>query len=292
MQSSFPATFYIVPTPIGHYGDITLRALKILTQTSIILCEDTRTSKQLLSHHQIPLESKKLISCHEHNEKNRIIQIQTWLNEGLDIALISDAGTPLISDPGFPIIQHLKTQNHSVVPLPGACALICALSGSGIAPQPFQFLGFLSNKKITRFEQLSQLHQNYKGTSILYEACHRIISTLKDIETIWGTQHTITLAKELTKQHETLLTDNTSNIITWLETDILRQKGEFILIISPLSIHKNNANLELEPMHIKLLETLLPSMSPSDAAKLTAQYFNIPKKPLYNYALQNKNTES
>jgi len=221
-------TLFIVATPIGNLDDITFRAVEVLKSVDIVLAEDTRHSKKLLLHLDI---SKPIRAFHEHNEREKTKAIIDELHSGKSIALISDAGTPLISDPGYFLVAQAKKEGLRVVPIPGASALITALSASGLASDSFTFLGFLPSKKTARIKLLKTL-LNQTKTSIFYESPKRILATLTDMYAIFGDSHEVCLAKELTKAFETIQTDSIPNLIKYLNIDKSHQKGEFVILVS------------------------------------------------------------
>jgi 16S rRNA (cytidine1402-2'-O)-methyltransferase len=270
------SAFFVVATPIGNLEDITFRAIQTLKEVDIILAEDTRHSQKLLIHYQI---KTKLQSLHEHNEREKTDSIIEQLKNGTSFALISDAGTPLISDPGFLLVSQLKKESINVIPIPGVSAVITAMSASGLASNSFSFIGFLPSKSQQRLNTLKSLIQETK-TVILYESPKRVLALLKDISIVFGEQKQICLAKELTKTFETILTMEVSEIIKWLEEDIKRQKGEFVVLISASEKTTNNEEL------IHILKSLLTTMSPSDAAKMAKKITGITKKDCYNLALK------
>ena len=224
---------YIVATPIGNLEDITIRALNILKSVDLIAAEDTRQTLKLLNHFEI---SKPLISYHRHNEDVKSEILLEKLNEGQDIALVSDAGTPGICDPGEVVIKKAIESNITVVPIPGACAMINALIASGISTSEFIFLGFLPLNKKNRKQKLEEI-KNSNKTIILYEAPHKMKNTLEDLKDIIGDRR-ITLARELTKIHEEFIRDNINNILDKIDS----LKGEMILIIEGKNIENNSQN--------------------------------------------------
>ena len=224
---------YIVATPIGNLEDITLRALNILKNIYLIAAEDTRQTLKLLNHYEI---SKPLISYHRHNEDVKSEILIEKLNEGQDIALVSDAGTPGICDPGEVAIKKAIEEGITVVPIPGACAMINALIASGISTSEFIFLGFLPLNKKNRKQKLEEI-KNSNKTIILYEAPHKMKNTLEDLKDIIGDRR-ITLARELTKIHEEFIRDNINNILDKIDS----LKGEMILIIEGKNIENNSQN--------------------------------------------------
>lgn len=213
---------YLVATPIGNLEDITLRAIKTLLRVDIIAAEDTRHTLKLLNHLEI---TKPLISYHRHNEETKTSQIIKELQNGKKIALVSDAGTPVISDPGEQIVKQAIQNNIKIIPIPGPCALITALIASGLNAKEFTFIGFLPQNKKNREEKLIQIQEETK-TTILYEAPHKLIETLKDLQN-YINKRKIVLAKELTKIHETYYTGTAEELIQILQ----QPKGEYVILI-------------------------------------------------------------
>ena len=265
---------YIVATPIGNREDITLRAISTLQSVDFILAEDTRHSGQLLSHFNI---KKPLISLHAHNEASKNDHIIDLLNKGQSCALISDAGTPLISDPGFLLVRAARNLNINVVPIPGASALITALSAAGVAADTFTFSGFLPAKHLNRVEKLKSL-ANIKHTLIFYESTHRIES-IEDIALVFGEECELLLAKELTKTFERFILSSCKDVKTWLLSDINHCKGEFVLIIPP---RQEEAKPE-EVTHV--LKTLLAELPLKQAVKIATTLTGGNKNELYKLAL-------
>lgn len=228
VQNSYVAnekgTLYVVPTPIGNLEDITFRALKTLEAVTLIAAEDTRHTQKLLNHFDI---KNTLLSYHEHNHEGRVEQIMTKLEEKADIALVSDAGMPAISDPGYELVQAAIARNINVVVLPGASAAICALVGSGLATDEFLFYGFLPRKKKEKLATLQRLG-NGPATLILYESPYRIKDTLKAIEQALG-DRCIAIAREITKVYEQFIRGNVEAVLNWLETNEI--KGECCIVI-------------------------------------------------------------
>ena len=269
---------FIVATPIGNLDDITFRAVEILKSIDIILAEDTRHSKKLLKHLNI---AKPIRAFHEHNEQEKTKTIIGELYSGKSIALISDAGTPLISDPGYFLVAQAKKEGLRVVPIPGASALITALSASGLASDSFTFLGFLPSKQTARVKLLKSLVGRAE-TSIFYESPKRILATLTDMRRIFGDSRKVCLAKELTKAFETIQTDSIPNLIKYLTADQNRQKGEFVILVSAtdkIDIAEAEAQLD------SLLPILCAEMGASKAAKIAAKITGIDKKQCYKRAI-------
>ena len=272
-------TLYIVATPIGHRDDISLRALNILKTVDGILAEDTRHSKPLLTLLGI---SKPMTSLHAHNEASKSEHIVKELLEGKSFALISDAGTPLISDPGYPLVKQARACAIPVVPIPGACALIAALSAAGVSCDTFTFSGFLPAKQAARQHKLEALLR-IEHTLVFYESTHRILECLNDIALVFGEDCEVVLAKELTKTFERFITGTCANITQWLTSNLAHCKGEFVLII-PQRAHKI---AESESTHI--LSILLAELPIKQAVKIACQLSETPKNVLYKMALNLNN---
>ena len=271
-------TLFIVATPIGNLDDITFRAFEVLKNVDFVLAEDTRHSKKLLSHLDI---SKPIRAFHEHNEREKTKAIISEIYSGKSIALISDAGTPLISDPGYFLVAQAKKEGLKVVPIPGPTALITALSASGLASDSFTFLGFLPSKQTARVKLLIGLVGRTE-TIIFYESPKRVLATLTDMQTIFGDSREVCLAKELTKAFETIHTGSIPNLIEYLTIDQNHQKGEFVILISATNkIDLAEAEIQLD----SLLPILCAEMGTSKAAKIAAKITGIDKKKCYKRAM-------
>ena len=271
-------TLFIVATPIGNLDDITFRAFEVLKNVDFVLAEDTRHSKKLLSHLDI---SKRIRAFHEHNEREKTKAIISEIYSGKSIALISDAGTPLISDPGYFLVAQAKKEGLKVVPIPGPTALITALSASGLASDSFTFLGFLPSKQTARVKLLIGLVGRTE-TIIFYESPKRVLATLTDMKTIFGDSREVCLAKELTKAFETIHTGSIPNLIEYLTIDQNHQKGEFVILISATNkIDLAEAEIQLD----SLLPILCAEMGTSKAAKIAAKITGIDKKKCYKRAM-------
>lgn len=271
-------TLYIVATPIGNLADISHRGVQILQQVAVIAAEDTRHSKTLLDHYNI---SARLLSLHEHNESQRAQQLMGKLSEGLDIALISDAGTPLISDPGYQLVNLCRRNNIDVVPIPGACALVTALSASGLPTDHFTFFGFLPVKEMARREQLATL-KSASGTAVFYEAPRRILNSVLMLIEELGERRQVALAKELTKTFETFRTGTAVEIAQWLQEDPVHQKGEFVLMVAPGEDDGDKMPAEA----INLLTALMRELPLKKAAAITSAHYKLKKNALYQLGLQ------
>ena len=271
-------SLYIIATPIGNLSDITLRAIETLKNVDLVLAEDTRHSKKLFDHYEI---KSPLTAFHEHNENEKASGIISEINSGKSIALISDAGTPLISDPGYQLVSEAKKIGINVIPIPGPNAAIAALSSSGIASSSFSFFGFLPAKQASRLKLL-KTKRSLDETIIFYESPKRILATIKDMMDVFGETRRVCLAKELTKSFETILNDNLIALIDYLESDPSHQKGEFVLIVSPDDkIDFDEAKSELE----KILPILCDEMGASKASKLASKITGLDKKYCYQKAI-------
>ena len=224
IQNSYNNTpsLYLIPTPIGNLDDITYRAVKVLEEVEVIFSEDTRVTLNLLNNFGI---KKKLISLHEHNENDIKEKVLDYLKSGFSVGLVTDRGTPIISDPGYKTVKYVSDNNFNVIALPGATAFVCALIASGISPQPFLFYGFLNSKDSRKKEEL-ELLKDVEYTMIFYEAPHRIINTLNMMLDIFGNRK-ISISREITKKFETIYRGNLNDIIKNIP-----EKGEFVIIVS------------------------------------------------------------
>ncbi|MCH4810225.1 16S rRNA (cytidine(1402)-2'-O)-methyltransferase [Vreelandella neptunia] len=227
MTDHNPGTLYVVATPIGNLDDLTTRAIKVLSQVTRIAAEDTRHSGRLLTHLGL---NKPMLSLHEHNEARRVDTLDGYLAAGEDIALISDAGTPLISDPGFVLVRELRARNRHIVPIPGPCALITALSGAGLPTDKFVFAGFLPAKSGARRQALEGWKAR-EETLVFYESPHRIVHTLEALQEQMAGRDVV-LARELTKTFETFLHGTPESLLEQLAADPNQARGEFVVIVA------------------------------------------------------------
>ncbi|MCQ9120573.1 16S rRNA (cytidine(1402)-2'-O)-methyltransferase [Rodentibacter pneumotropicus] len=271
---------YIVATPIGNLQDITQRALETFSQVDLIAAEDTRHSGLLLSHYGI---KKPFFALHDHNEQEKASVLVEKLKQGVNIALISDAGTPLISDPGFHLVRQCREAEIRVVPLPGACAAITALCASGIASDRFCFEGFLPAKSKARKDRLENIVEEDR-TLIFYESTHRILDTLVDMQEVLGQDRYVVLARELTKTWETIVGDTVKNLRQWLVEDPNRTKGEMVLIVEGKPKQENEA--EFAPQAIKALTLLTQELPLKKAAAIVAELYGYKKNALYQFGLE------
>ena len=276
-NTSVKGKLYVVATPIGNLDDISIRAKRTLEESSWIACEDTRHSGRLLNHLGI---QKTLYSLHEFNEKNQSLQLIRKLEQGESGALISDAGTPLISDPGFELIKLAHESNIQVIPIPGACALIAALSALAIGGNGFHFDGFLPAKKGARLQRLTEL-KGAPETLVFYEAPHRIKATLEALCEVFGEHRFAGIARELTKKFESVYRDTLGNL---KEADI-PEKGEFVIIVA--GAPKVEVNSQASSWQ-SILETLLKELPLKQAVSLTVQLTGAKKNEVYDFGLEIK----
>ncbi|WP_456311335.1 16S rRNA (cytidine(1402)-2'-O)-methyltransferase [Serratia proteamaculans] len=272
------STLYIVPTPIGNLGDITQRALKVLASVDLIAAEDTRHTGLLLQHFAI---NARLFALHDHNEQQKAEVLLEKLREGQSIALVSDAGTPLINDPGYHLVRLCRESGIRVVPLPGACAAITALSAAGLPSDRFCYEGFLPAKSKGRCDTLRALEQEPR-TIIFYESTHRLLDSLQDMVTVLGPERYVVLAREITKTWESIFGAPVGELLTWVLEDENRRKGEMVLIVE--GYHVVEEALPVEALRtLALLQAELPLKK---AAALTAEIHGVKKNALYKYALE------
>lgn len=273
-------TLYIVATPIGNLEDITFRALRILKEADLIAAEDTRHSRKLLTHFGI---ATRLTSYYDHNQSLKGERILTALQEGQQVALISDAGTPCISDPGYQLVRDALAQGIKVIPIPGACAAVAALSSAGLPTNSFTFAGFPPNKEGKRRSFLAALADT-QGTVVLYEAPHRLAATLADISTVLG-ERQVVVARELTKLYEECLRGTATTVRELVQDG--RERGEVVLLIAPAD--EDSAQTEGPSAEEQLRELLAKGHTVKEAAALVAATTGLPKRELYAQALLVKN---
>lgn len=273
-------TLYVVATPIGNLADFSLRAIETLQQVDVICAEDTRHARTLLQHHGI---TTHCIALHQHNEAQVAEGLIDKIQHGLSIAIISDAGTPLISDPGMPLVALAQASDIKVSPIPGACALIAALSASGLAVTQFSFLGFLPRTSSARQTIFKQQKNNTK-TWVFYESCHRIVHCIKDLVDIIPENREISIAREITKLHETIIKTSAQNMLSLIEQDSNMQRGEFVVMVSG-AITEKKADI-LTEQQLKILKTLLTECSIKTSVKLAVEITGVRKKLLYQTALE------
>lgn len=262
-------TLYLIPTPIGNMDDITLRAINTLKKVEVIFCEDTRVTGLLLKHLDI---KKKLISSHLYNEEKNYNKLLSYLEKGYDVGLVSDRGTPIISDPGYFLAKYASDKGYNVVGLPGPTALISALIMSGIQPMPFLFYGFLNSKEGKRQKELENL-KNINATLIFYESPHRIEKTLTDMKNILGNRQ-ISISREISKKYEEVY----RGTIEEIQKQLLDIKGEFVIVVSPGKQDENYDNLTIIE-HINLFIEM--GNTPNEAIKKVAKLRHLNKNEVY-----------
>lgn len=276
------AILYIVATPIGNLQDMTLRAIDTLKNVACIAAEDTRHSLPLLRHFAI---STPIVSLHQHNERERTQKLLTLLQENKSVALISDAGTPLISDPGFILVSEARKLGIRVIPIPGPCAAIAALSAAGLATDRFLFEGFLPTRNKLRQQRLESLSRE-SCTLIFYEAPHRIVEFFAELKTFFGEDRQAVVARELTKKFETIHGGKIGELIHWMNQDSNQCRGEFVILVS------GAAEVISETQHISsehIVKVLLEELPLKQAVELAAKITRERKNNVYQLALQLKN---
>lgn len=270
---------YIVATPIGNLGDITQRALDILQQADLIAAEDTRHSGRLLQHFNI---STRMISYHDHSDERQVDSIIAKLQAGTSIALISDAGTPLISDPGYGLVKKAREAGVKVVPVPGVSAVITAMSAAGLPSDRFSFEGFPPHKSGARKQLFASLARDAR-TLVFYESPHRIVDCLKDLAAEFGEDRPLVMARELTKTFETFLSGGVAQVLEQVLADSNQQKGEIVLMVS--GYRKLETGDELSPEAEATMKVLLEELPVKQAATIGAKLTGEKKNKLYQWAL-------
>jgi len=279
MNTDEAGTLYVVATPIGNLRDMTMRAIEVLKTVNYIAAEDTRHSASLLQHFLITTPT---VSLHEHNERERTERLLTDLQRGQSVALISDAGTPLISDPGYFLVHRARELGVRIVPIPGACAAIAALSVSGLPTDRFSFEGFLPAKSKPRQQQLTALQRETR-TMIFYEAPHRVLETLQAMQIAFGGARAVVLAREITKLYETIRAAPLAELINWVESDANQQRGEIVIIVAGAEQVTAETTADSSDDLLKILLTELPLKKAVEiAAKISAKR----KNELYQRALE------
>ncbi|SHH98777.1 16S rRNA (cytidine(1402)-2'-O)-methyltransferase [Ferrimonas marina] len=274
---STDVALYIVPTPIGNLGDITQRALEVLEQVALIACEDTRHSGKLLSHFGI---NTRTMALHDHNERQRAASLIQKLAAGDSVALISDAGTPLISDPGYHLVTQVREAGYKVIPLPGPCAATTALCAAGLPSDRFAFEGFLPAKSKAKRDTLEALCQEPR-TLIFYESPRRVLDTIEQMVAVLGPDRPLVLARELTKSFETIHGAPAEELLTWLQQDENRTRGEMVLMVAPFKAAEDALPAEA----LRTTELLCQELPLKKAAALAAQIHNVKKNALYKHGL-------
>lgn len=273
------ASLYCVATPIGNLADLTERAIKTLSVVDKIYAEDTRVSLRLLTHLGL---QKPLVSLHDHNENARVTQVLGDLEQGLNLALVSDAGTPLISDPGYHLVKAVVAAGFQVIPIPGACAVIAALSAAGLATDRFIFEGFLSAKSAGRKASFEAL-KTEERTLIFYESSHRIAGFLEDLITVLGAERELVIARELTKLYESFYRGTAQALLERLHQDSDMQKGEFVVLVKGAT---STCEQQTKVEATSILQILLEEeIAVNQAAKIAARITGQAKNKLYRQAL-------
>ncbi len=273
---------YIVATPIGNLGDFSVRAQEVLSSVDVIAAEDTRHTGRLLNHFSI---HKPLVACHDHNERGRSEQIVQRLQGGESVALVSDAGTPLISDPGYHLVNAVRDAGYKVVPVPGACAMVAALSVSGLPSDRFFFEGFLPAKGAGRRKRMTEL-ADFVHTWIVYESPHRIMDMLEDMEQALGGERQLVLARELTKTFETVLSGSVAELIQVLGDDDNQRRGEFVVLVH--GAEKPGPGDEISEEALKTLAILVEELPMKQASQIAAKLTGVKSKILYKAGLAMK----
>lgn len=275
-----PGKLYVVATPIGNLDDISPRALRTLREVALIAAEDTRHSIRLLQHFGI---TTALAACHDHNEREQGGRFVARLMAGDDVALISDAGTPLISDPGYHLVRQVRAAGIEVVPVPGPSALIAALSAAGLPSDRFIFEGFLPAKAAARRGRLELLKEEPR-TLIFYEAPHRVLESVQDMASLFGKDRHAVLARELTKTFETLRGAPLGELVEWIAADSNQQRGECVLLVTGWQAPEGEGAISGEALRV--LDLLLGELPLKRAAALAAEITGVRKNLLYQAALE------
>ena len=279
-MSASAGTLYVVATPIGNLQDLTPRALEVLRSVQLIAAEDTRHSARLLQHFGV---STPTTACHDHNERDKSLRLIERILGGESVALISDAGTPLISDPGYHLVRLEREAGVKVCPIPGACALIAALSAAGLPSGRFAFEGFLPAKAHGRRARIQALIAEPR-TWMVYEAPHRLLECLEDMLAVLGGDRHVVLARELTKTFETIKGSPLSELVEWVRSDADQQRGECVLVVEGMV--PPEADDGLDPEAERVLDILLAELPVKQAAALAAQLTGVKKNRLYQVALE------
>lgn len=272
---------YVVATPIGNLADLSARAVDILNEVDWIAAEDTRQTEKLCQRYNI---TTRKFAYHQHNENSSAGELIRRLGVGESGALVSDAGTPLISDPGYAIVRQAHRTGIQVVPIPGACSAITALCASGLSSDRFTFIGFLPPKSSQRIKVLSSLNEPH--SYIFFESPNRVVSSITDMQTVFGSDTEVTIARELTKQFEQIKTDTVSNLLAAFEGGDIPEKGEFVLILEK----KAAESVQQEEID-RYLKVLLEHLSPKQASECSSKLLGVAKNLLYKRALYLKSDD-
>lgn len=274
------AALYVVATPIGNLRDISLRALDVLASADVVAAEDTRNTAHLLKHHSI--HAKQLIAVHQHNERGAAQKLVVLIQSGQSVVFVSDAGTPAVSDPGALLVQAVLAAGLRVIPIPGASAVVAALSASGLAAPHFLFYGFLPNKSAARRSVMQELI-SHPYTLVFYEAPHRIVECVADLHAVFGGERQIVLAREVTKLFETIHSCKLSEAENWLASDANQQRGEFVVLVSGAE-----PSVGLSAETLSILELLLEELPLKQAVQLATKITGANRSELYQLALERK----
>ena len=275
-------SLYIVATPIGNLADISQRALDTLKKVDRICAEDTRNTRKLLTHYGIQADLQAL---HDHNERQKIGSIKSWLNSGENIALVSDAGTPLISDPGYHLVKDLGDEGFQVIPIPGASAIITALSIAGLPTDRFTFEGFLPAKTVGKLKAL-KANEKEERTQVYYESSHRIVATIDAMSEVFGGERKVVLARELTKMFEQVFRGDFDSLQSWITEDPVRLKGEFVLMVE--GYNKEEESDAINSSVESLLKILLEELPVKQVASIASKISGKKKNELYKLAMSLK----
>jgi 16S rRNA (cytidine1402-2'-O)-methyltransferase len=278
--SAIGQTLYVVATPLGNLRDITLRALDVLASVDVIAAEDTRVTVKLLARHGI---ATRMLSLHAHNERRRAVEIVSLLGAGKSVALVSDAGTPAVSDPGAALVHAVAEAGYAVVPVPGPSAVIAALSASGMTAPQWLFCGFLPAAATARRAALARL-RDYPGAVVFYEAPHRVAATLDALVAVLGPERGLVVAREMTKRFETIHRCRLGEAPAWLAADPDRARGEFVLIVDAHGAAMQTG--DNADAHDRMLSALLAELPVAQAVRLAVKLTGAPRNRLYERALR------
>lgn len=283
-KQKLECALYVVATPIGNLSDITLRALEVLAAADTIAAEDTRNTRHLLQHHGI--SDARLLALHQHNERGAAEKVIALLQQEQSVALVTDAGTPAVSDPGAVLVEAVRAAGFRVIPIPGASAAVAALSASGLSAPHFLFYGFLPNKSGARRTALQALAE-HSYTLVFYEAPHRILECVEDLQAVFGDARDIVFAREVTKLFESIHRCKLGEALAWLNSDPNNQRGEFVLLVSGAPLETGAIDAETE----RILKLLLKDLPLKQAVQLAAKITGSGRNELYQQALSMKTSE-